>query len=61
MLGVEVADSLALSRALLHQGYLALPAGVEAEVLALTPPLGITQEQLEGFLAAFDEAGPCPR
>jgi len=61
MLGVEVADSLALSRALLHQGYLALPAGLEAEVLALTPPLGITQGQLDGFLAAFDEAGPCPR
>ena len=56
LLGVEVPHSLAVSRALLQQGYIALPAGESAEVLALTPPLVITQAQLEGFLAALDVA-----
>lgn len=57
-------DPLALSRALLQAGYLALPAGEvrpgddprQAVVLALTPPLCITQGQLDGFLAALDQA-----
>jgi 4-aminobutyrate aminotransferase-like enzyme len=56
LLGVEVPHSLAVSRSLLQQGYIALPAGESAEVLALTPPLVITQAQLEGFLAALDVA-----
>lgn len=56
LLGVEVDNSLALSRALLRRGYIILPAGEQAEVLALTPPLTITRAQLEGFLSAFDDA-----
>ena len=51
MLGIEVAEPLAFSRALMQRGYLALPAGVTGfEVLALTPPLTITKNQLNGFL-----------
>lgn len=67
MLGVELPtgpDSLAISRALMQRGYLALPAGEvragddprQAVVLCLTPPLCVRQEQLQGFLDALDEA-----
>ncbi|MFT4976973.1 MAG: 4-aminobutyrate aminotransferase/(S)-3-amino-2-methylpropionate transaminase [Myxococcota bacterium] len=56
LLGVELSESLAVSRSLLEQGYIALPAGESAEVLALTPPLMITQRQLSGFLSALDVA-----
>ena len=54
MRGLEVADSLALSRGLLEQGYIALPAGLEAEVLAIVPPLTVAQAQLEGFCDALE-------
>jgi acetylornithine aminotransferase len=47
--GLEVENSLALSRGLMERGYIALPAGVEAEVLAIVPPLNVTQQQLEAF------------
>ena len=53
LLGVETAQSLAVSRGLLSRGYIALPAGEAAEVLALTPPLTISQDQLVGFLEAL--------
>ncbi|MEC8193697.1 MAG: aspartate aminotransferase family protein [Myxococcota bacterium] len=55
MLGVELPDTLAASRALLQRGYIALPSGEQAEVLAVTPPLTIARTQLEAFLQAFDE------
>jgi len=55
LLGIRVPNSLAVSRALLHRGYIALPAGEVDPVLALTPPLCITREQLQGFLGALDE------
>ena len=55
LLGIKVPNSLAVSRALLQRGYIALPAGEEDPVLALTPPLCITREQLLGFLHALDE------
>lgn len=56
MLGIEVAEPLAISRALMQRGFLALPAGVTGfEVLALTPPLAITKNQLNGFLDALTE------
>ncbi|HJN77322.1 MAG TPA: aspartate aminotransferase family protein [Myxococcota bacterium] len=55
LLGLEVTDSLALSRGLLERGFIALPAGEQAEVLALTPPLTVTKEQLEAFLGALGE------
>lgn len=54
MIGLEVEAPLRISRALMQQGYIALPAGVVgSEVLALTPPLNITREQLKGFVEAM--------
>jgi len=50
MLGLEVDDSLSLSKELLYKGYIALPAGPNAEVLAVVPPLNIHKQQLTGFL-----------
>lgn len=53
LLGVEIDQSLAVSRGLMQRGYIALPAGESAEVIALTPPLNITRDQLAGFLEAL--------
>jgi acetylornithine/succinyldiaminopimelate/putrescine aminotransferase len=55
LLGIELKDSLATSRALLQEGYIALPAGPNCEVLALTPPLVITKEQLEHFVQTLEK------
>ena len=54
LLGIELDDSLAVSRALLSAGYIALPAGDHGEVLAITPPLCITRVQLDGFVDALN-------
>ena len=56
LVGVEIDHSLAISRALMRRGYIALPAGEHAEVLALTPPFTITARQLDGFLAALADS-----
>jgi len=53
------ASSLDVSRRLLRTGWIALPAGEQAEVLALTPPLTITDAQLKGFVAALVDASGC--
>ena len=50
LLGIQHDSSLALSRYLLQNGFIALPAGIHAEVLALTPPLVITKQELQFFL-----------
>jgi 4-aminobutyrate aminotransferase/(S)-3-amino-2-methylpropionate transaminase len=55
MLGIELGDTLALSRSLLRKGFIVLPAGEHAEVLGITPPLTITRPQLAAFLSALDE------
>jgi len=55
MLGVAVDHSLAVSRALLRRGFLALPAGAGGEVLGLTPPVCLTEAQLEAFVTALRE------
>jgi 4-aminobutyrate aminotransferase/(S)-3-amino-2-methylpropionate transaminase len=55
MRGLEVPNSLALSRGLLERGYIALPAGVQAEVLAIIPPLNVHPDQLEGFCDALED------
>ena len=47
-------DVLALSRALLRRGWLVLPAGIDS--LSLTPPMCLTQEQINGFINALDAA-----
>jgi 4-aminobutyrate aminotransferase-like enzyme len=54
LLGVVLPRSLEVSRALLQRGFIALPAGERAEVLALTPPMTITCEELGQFLDALD-------
>ncbi|MFT5585844.1 MAG: acetylornithine/succinyldiaminopimelate/putrescine aminotransferase, partial [Cognaticolwellia sp.] len=54
MLGLRLPDTLRLSRGLLEKGFLVLPAGAHAEVLALTPPLTITDAQLEAFVVALE-------
>lgn len=59
LLGVELdggARGLRMVRRLLERGYIVLPAGPDARVLSLTPPLSIEQAQLDGFAAALDEA-----
>ncbi len=57
LVGVELesgAHALALGRALLGRGYITVPAGADASVLSLTPPLTIAQAQLGGFVSALD-------
>jgi 4-aminobutyrate aminotransferase/(S)-3-amino-2-methylpropionate transaminase len=59
MLGIELASGaqgLRLVRALLERGYITLPAGNDARVVSLTPPLTIGEALLETFLDALDEA-----
>ncbi len=53
LLGVPVANPLVAMRALLERGFIALPAGEQAEVMALTPPLCTTPDQLAAFVSAF--------
>ena len=55
MLGVALDDTLAVARRLQRRGFLSLPAGPGAEVLALSPPVCITDAQTDAFLDALDE------
>lgn len=51
MLGVELGSrSLGASRSLMSAGWIALPAGMNAEVLSLTPPCVITDAQIHAFV-----------
>jgi 4-aminobutyrate aminotransferase-like enzyme len=64
MLGVDLvrdgkpdgAFALALMDACRQAGYLVLPSGVWGNVLALTPPFVITDEQLDGFMNVLESA-----
>jgi len=57
MLGVGFGPrSLAISRTLQRMGYLVLPAGTRGEVLGLTPPVCLTDAQIEGFAQALARA-----
>jgi 4-aminobutyrate aminotransferase/(S)-3-amino-2-methylpropionate transaminase len=59
MLGLQLEGSmraLHVSRALLERGYLVLPAGAEADVIQLAPPITVNDEQLEGFVASLRAA-----
>ena len=63
MLGMELVDgvdgapaplkALALMTRCRDQGYLVLPSGIHGNILALTPPFVITEEQLEAALATL--------
>lgn len=54
--GPSAARAGLVSRALEKRGFLALPGGRDGDVLVLTPPLTITDRQLDAFLDAFSEA-----
>ena len=57
MLGIELGDSsFAVSRALLRRGWICLPAGMRGEVIGLTPPVCMTQAQMESLSVALTEA-----
>ena len=50
MLGVHVPNALAVSRALLRQGFLVLPTGRAGDSLGLTPPVCLSEEQVDAFV-----------
>ena len=51
MMGVYTKrHTLELSRKLLQRGFITLPAGAQAEVLSLTPPACLTEEQIHAFV-----------
>ncbi len=57
MVGLELdsgARTLAVTRRLLERGWLVLPAGCDAEVLQVLPPLTIAPALLDGFAEALD-------
>lgn len=59
MLGLQLDGdmrALALARALLERGYLVLPAGAQADVLQLAPPVTVSEAQLDGFAVALRSA-----
>jgi 4-aminobutyrate aminotransferase-like enzyme len=55
MLGLEVGDATRLCERLLQRGIIAIPEGDRSEVLGLTPPLTMTQRQLDYCVHAFAE------
>jgi 4-aminobutyrate aminotransferase/(S)-3-amino-2-methylpropionate transaminase len=59
LIGIELgspARALALGRALLERGYITVPAGADARVVSLTPPLTIDDALLHGFVVAVELA-----
>ena len=56
MLGLQLEapmQALTVTRALLERGYLVLPAGANADVLQLAPPVTLGDVQLEGFIISL--------
>lgn len=58
MLGIEFAAGkgqavLALHKSLLQAGFLALPCGIENNVLSITPPFTIKKQHINSFIAAL--------
>lgn len=59
MLGVDLPDArvaLAAVELCRAQGYLVLPSGARGDVLGITPPFVITDEQIDGFVAVLQNA-----
>ncbi len=54
MLGLPVGNAPRLCEKLLQCGVIALPEGTHNEVLGITPPLVITERQLDYFLKQLD-------
>ncbi len=53
-------EAYALSRRLLTRGYLVLPAGMRGDVLGLTPPVCLSDAQIDGFVEALHQAREAP-
>jgi 4-aminobutyrate aminotransferase/(S)-3-amino-2-methylpropionate transaminase len=56
MLGLQLQapmEALTVTRSLLERGYLVLPAGSQADVLQLVPPVTVSEAQLDGFIASL--------
>ena len=53
--GIELDNTLKISRLMMERGFIVLPAGPNCEVLALTPPYVITKTQLSSFLDTLIE------
>jgi len=63
MLGLPLASPAAAAQAtgeLLRRGFIALPSGIAGDVLSLTPPLAISDEQLAAALEAVAELATPP-
>ncbi|MEM7437570.1 MAG: aspartate aminotransferase family protein [Myxococcota bacterium] len=59
MIGLQLERELAaltVTRSLLERGYLVLPAGARGNVVQLTPPVGLTDAQFDGFREALIES-----
>ncbi len=56
MVGIHVADSLAVTRRLLENGWIILPCGEHAEALGFTPPLAIAEPTLDAFTRDLQDA-----
>ena len=57
MLGVQMDNpgaAAVITGQLLRQGYIVLPGGVDGDILALTPPLVVTDEQLGASMDAIE-------
>lgn len=57
LIGLELdspAGGLQLTRALLERGFITVPAGPDARVVSLTPPLTIHEDQLRAFVSTLD-------
>lgn len=57
LVGVELSDgarALQLGRQLLERGYITVPAGADARVISLTPPLTIGEPLLAAFVETLD-------
>ncbi|MBM3861358.1 MAG: aminotransferase class III-fold pyridoxal phosphate-dependent enzyme [Verrucomicrobia bacterium] len=55
MLGLEVGDAPSVCERLLQRGIIAIPEGEQSEVLGLTPPLTISQRELDFCLDTIEE------
>lgn len=57
MLGVQMDNpgaAAVITGQLLRQGYIVLPGGVDGDILGLTPPLVVTDEQLGASMDAIE-------
>ena len=55
MLALEVpGHAYRMAQGLLRRGYIVLPAGRDDDAIGLTPPLVITDEQIDAFASAFE-------